>query len=61
MQPVLKPIDSKFEAARKKNLVEGTRAVEEMMKRPFTLAQAEANLDKLRKERTNLEQASNME
>jgi hypothetical protein len=51
MQPILKPIKKKFADYRKKFTEEGQKAIEEMLKQPYTMQQAEANLDKLRAER----------
>ncbi len=53
MQPTLLPIEKKYEDYRKKRSEEGKKAVSEMLKRPYSLQQAEANLDKLRAERLN--------
>ncbi|MFM2386116.1 MAG: hypothetical protein RL660_873 [Bacteroidota bacterium] len=51
MQPQLKPIPKKFQDYRNKHKEEGLKAIAEMQRQPYTLAQAEANLDKLRAER----------
>jgi hypothetical protein len=56
MQPILLPIEKKYEDYRKSRSKEGKQAVAEMLKRPYSLQQAEDNLDKLRAERLNSKQ-----
>jgi len=53
MQPRLKPVEKKYEDYRRKRSEAAKKAVEEMMKRPYSLQQAERNLEKLRAERLN--------
>lgn len=56
MQPILAPIEKKFKDYREKRNKAASEAVAEMLKRPYSLKQAEENLDKLRAERLNLKQ-----
>lgn len=53
MQPKLFPIEQKFKDYRKKTREEGLKVVSEMLKQPYSLQQAEENLDKLREERNS--------
>ncbi len=53
MQPKLLPIEKKYQDYRNKRNKEGKKAVSEMLKRPYSLQQAEKNMDKLRAERLN--------
>lgn len=55
MQPKEIPIEKKYEDFRQKRSEEGKKAVEEMMKRPYSYQEASENLDKLRAERFKLE------
>ena len=53
MQPTLLPIEKKYEDYRQKRSEEGKKAVAEMLKQPYSLQEAVANLTKLREERLN--------
>ena len=53
MQPKLLPIEKKYEDYRNQRNKEGSKAVAEMLKQPYSLQQAMANLDKLKAERLN--------
>ncbi len=53
MQPKLLQIEKKYQDYQEKQSREGKQEVSEMLKRPYSLQEAEANLDKLREERLN--------
>lgn len=53
MQPKLFPIEKKYEDYRRKRNREGSEAVSEMLKQPYSYQEALANLQKLKAERLN--------
>ena len=55
-QPKLKAVKKEYEDYTRKRNKAAEKAVEEMLKRPYSLQQAEANLDRLRENRNKKKQ-----